>query len=462
MANANKENSVIWLLYLVIIISYYMIFLQYWFLKLTGGFVIRIWIPNLVILFAVFIKYRAIMPSRGPWFIFKTDYASPIFAILIVLALWDGISLFSHDYGMWYIGKHMLVSFSPVCLFFAIVILVRNDTTIYRILALVFFVGVINVLQVEFRDWSGDPSFSALTTSTGVKYEYGEDPCRVVLKHSSDILRHGKEGFGMNTYSRWLMVLPLIGYFMGSRISRRRWKIYYYSSACLIFYGLVVAMTRAAFIGLACGTLMFFLLYSRLWSRKKVLRVAAIYIFLAAVMIHNYPGVTIRMLRLAYAIPILSHSSYIKNKLLDYGMHPGHLGSGGGWEDPHLSRFGDSFELFSKSPIFGVGWIKQYQINEHNWFIQQLVIYGGVSFVLIIILNAAIAFRIWKVLRKELFRDPANAELGILLFSCVIAAQVYLNASPGENSNIWIIFALGIAWTRNTYKKQQAYIKPRG
>ena len=218
-----------------------------------------------------------------------------------------------------------------------------------------------------------------------------------------------------------------------------------------------MVMTRAALFGTAAAFFVSFMLQSYRWSIRKIIFTGLILLLISGIVISQSKGMTIRMLKLAMTIPALNDSNYIREKLYSYGMHEGHML--GIWDDPHFARFGPSFQLLSESPIFGVGWKKQYQVNEHNWYIQQIVIYGIVTFILILVFFSSLVFRMWRVLRMELRRDSPDAGFGILVFACVIGSLVYLNASPGENMQFWVIFGLGSAWARNTYERQQRYRK---
>ncbi len=451
-----KEPGIILLLYLVVVLSYYTVFEQYWFLKLTNGYLIKVWIPNLLIISVVFIKYEVIDKRHRPPFTIKRDYAYPLYVILFVLAVWDLIALYGHNQGAWYIGKYGLVSFSPVLLCVAIIILARNDMIIQRILFLIFLFGIVNVLDVELRYLSGDDYTDPLTMSTGLQIGgYGESS-KISLSNAEDLIRHGKVAIGVNTYASWLMALPIVGYYFGKKSSNYILKCFYYLSAIFIFYAVLAAMTRAAILALFAGMIVFFFLDIFRSSKVKALRSILVVFVIIGIVISYNPGATIRFLILAFSTPAGLDSTYIEDRLFKYGMSQTHIDMSRSSKDPHLQRFGRSLSLLKDSPIIGVGWSRQYSVNEHNWFLQQLVIYGVLSFLISTMYFLSMIYKIWKVLKKSLYLKYSNSSLGILLFSCVIASLVYLNASPGINMNFWIIFGLAIAWARNTYEIQHA------
>lgn len=454
MKRPTQESGIIWLLYVVIILAYYMVVQHYWFLKLTGGYLIKIWIPNVVIILAIFMKYEVIDSGGKSPFMFKRDYAYPLYVILLILGVWNLISLFSHDEGLWYVGKYALVTFSPVCVWASIVILIRKNSLIYRVLALIFLFGLINAVQVEIESILGYDSFESLKLSTGQTIEAGSGS-PLSLVHSADLLRHGKKALGVNTYASWLMVLPLVGYVLGRRSSRMYLKAYYYVSSLFISYAIVATMTRGAFIGLIVGILIFSWFMARARSKTKALSFFVVAAFSLVILMHHNPGLTIRIYRLAISLPILSEVPYFKERLIDYGVHPDLVANAAEFDDQHFKRTGPSYDLLRQNMLFGAGWKMQFSVNEHNWYLRHAVVYGGISFLLLLIFFGTMVSRIWKVLKRELRNGSSDDSLGILMFSCVIASLVYLMVTPSEIMNFWILFGLAIAWARNAFERQK-------
>jgi len=453
MKGRKQESGIIWLLYVFSIMAYYLIVQQYWFLRLTGGFLVKIWVGNVLMLSLVFIRLKILDSERKAPLKFGVDYTYPLILLLLIWAMWDCIALYSHGRVAKIVLKYMLVSFSPACIFLSIIILLREDAFIVRLLKLIFFVGLLNAIGVELR-FSSDPYFSPLKISTGAVYEFGGG-ASINLLLGENLSRHGKELVGVNTYASWLMSLPLVGYFLGTESNRRYFKWLYYLSSVFILYAINMAATRAVFFGMFVGFLVFVWFNRRLWSARRAMFIVVSLIIVTVSTMWYSNAMTIRLLELATRIPVLSQNDYIRSKLGSYGMSEGHMGKGT-WDDPHFGRFSAVFGYISKSPLFGVGWKKQYEINEHNWYIQQLAIYGGITFILIILFFSSLLYRIWKVLRMEMVRGSPNASIGILLFSLIIGALVYLNASPGENMHIWVLLGLGVAWSRNAFERQRA------
>ena len=447
MTGSNKTPAIIIILYIVILVSYFMVFQQYWFMKLLGGTVIRIWIPNLLILCLVGIRYA--ITNRGPVFSVKKDLIYPLKVTLMILLIWDSFALRYHDEGLWYVGKMMLVSFSPICLAIAIVLLVRNDFVLNRILGLLFFCGLLMTLNVELRFLSGDPSFETLVTSHGYEIETYEE--KLLLAGSEGIYRHGEQALGINTYAAMLIPLPLIGFYLSQRSSKRLIRFYYYFSSLFFFYAISVTMSRAAFIANTISAVVFFLLRYLRSSKIKFMAYSLIVFLIFNFMLLGFPGMKIRLFKMFAAAPVLSDVEYVYSKLYDYGVREKQ------YFEPHFGRFGSSYDFIKESPIFGVGWTRQYLVNEHNHYVQQAAIYGLISVAIYITFFITMVCLTWTVLKRMLRGDSSDASLGTLLFACTIAFLFYLNASPGENLYVWVLFGLNIAWTKYTHEKERSY-----
>ncbi len=412
-------------------------------MKLLYGYVIKVWIPNLLIIAAVIIKY--FMENKDHSFSFKRDFTYPLWITLLMLFIWDLIALYSHGEGLWYIGKYALAKYSPIALFISIIILVKSDSILNKILALLFLSGLMMAVNTELRYLSGDASFETLITMHGDVYEEYDKASAVNLAYSQSIYRHGEEVLGQNTYAAMLIPLPLIGFYLGQRSSKILLKWYYYLSSTFLFYAIIATISRAAFIALVIGILVMIFLEGRKSSKIKSLIILAFFCLIIFYILSYQIGLLVRLLQMIAALPMFSESQFVLNKLYDLGYR------GKEFSDPHIERIGSSFGLFKENPFFGVGWPRQYEVNEHNHYIQQTVIYGLISSFIYIIFLAIMVSKIFGVLGKTLRYNSSGASLGVLLFASTIAYLTYLNAAPGESPYCWILFGLTLAWSRYTY-----------
>ena len=226
-------------------------------------------------------------------------------------------------------------------------------------------------------------------------------------------------------------------------------KYFYYASSLFISYAVLATMSRAAFIALIVGLLLF------LWytSQKKYFTFIILIMGFIGIVWQNF-GVLLRIVGPLASAENFSELRFITDIALKYNLYSA--------KDPHMTIILESFSAFSESPLFGVGMNKMMIVNEHNRYIEILATNGLAGFIPYMALIITMIFISRKILLKEIKNNSQDKEIGVILFAGLISFVFYMNAAPSEFYFYWIWFALVIAWVRNCSRDQyyrQRYLK---
>src|SRR3989304_1544911 len=134
-------------LYLVIVVSYFMVLAHKYLFDIHGG-IIRTWIPTALLLFILSLKY--FMVSTSFKISLKRDALYRIKLILFIYMITFFLTLSTHSGGLHYIAKYAVQLYSPVALFMLIVLLAKDNFIIRKILILLFLVGVVWSATIEY------------------------------------------------------------------------------------------------------------------------------------------------------------------------------------------------------------------------------------------------------------------------------------------------------------------------
>ena len=413
-------NLINTLIAMVIVINYFDIYFHHWFVKLLGGVRIKLWLPSALLLFFIAmhraVKVRPLTIKRDSIYSIK---------ILCFLYFFIGfISLVAHDGGMWYLGKYSLFMFMPVVLFGIIIAWFNDNEYIKWVLQLLFVGGLIISLYVEYLYFVGSGFVDSIVYESTL----------------GGIYRHGMPGLGVNTYAAMLPPLVLVGLYMALN-SRSLLKYFYYASSLFISYAVLATMSRAAFIALIVGLLLF------LWygSHKKYSTYIILIMMFFGIIWKNF-SVLLRMVGSMASAEIFSGSEFLIDTVLKYNIYSA--------KDPHIALISRSTSAFLESPLFGVGMNEMMIINEHNRYVELLATNGLAGFIPYVALIITMIFISRKILLKEIKNNSQDKEIGVILFAGLISFVFYMNAAPSEFYFYWIWFALVIAWVRNCNRAQ--------
>ena len=424
-------NLINTLIAIIIVMNYFHIYFHLWFVELLGGVIIKLWLPSALLLFFIAMQ-RAV---TGRPLTFKKDSIYSIKVLCFFYFIFGSISLVAHGEGMWYLGKNSLFMFMPVVLFGIIIAWFNDNEYIKRVLQILFVGGLIMSLYVEYLFFTGSSNFEIMEPLLRA----GDSG--VFKSALGGHFRHGMPGLGINTYAGMLPPLVLVGLYMALN-STSLLKYFYYAASLFISYAVLETMSRAAFIALIVGLLLF------LWytSEKKYFTyIILIMAFISIVWLKV--GVLLRVVGLLSSSEIFSESKYITDIALKYDVYTT-------VEDQHITLISRSTSAFLENPFFGVGMNEMMIINEHNRYVELLATNGLAGFIPFVALIITMIFISRKILLKEIKNNSQDKEIGVILFAGLISFVFYMNAAPSEFYFYWIWFALVIAWVRNCNRAQ--------
>ncbi len=435
MYSKSKVDNDVRFLYLVIVVSYFMILAHKYLFEFHGG-QLRTWLPTALIGFFLAIKH--FMTSNSTKISLKVDTIYTIKIMLILYIVFGLNSLFIHGAGVQYMGKYALHMYSPVVLFMLIVFLVRSNDTINRILLLLFWGGVIFALATEYGILSGKTALEGSTFAVGESMDL--------------VTRHGSSNIGINTYAAMMIPLPLIGLYLGGKANGVLLKCLYYFAAVFLLFALVMTISRAAIISFVVGIsvmLWYNFLYRPQKLTKKIKYAASVILILAVLsfIIASNKGIIVRFVMFFAQFETFASSVLLQDTILNYGIRV--------QEDEHLGSIEESLFLFKENPIVGVGFHKMEEVNEHNYFIRAIATNGVLSFASFILFLASMVVIARKTMLKSVHRNPSEVNMGILIYAGLIAFIFYLNAAPSEFYFYWIWFGLTAAWIRNSTRREK-------
>lgn len=424
-------------LYFVVVASYFMIIAHKYFFEIHGG-LIRTWFPTALLLFVLAIKHFMAAKSYNPSI--KVDEIYSVKIILLLYSVFWLIALNAHGEGIHYIAKYSLQLYSPVVLSMLIVMLVKSNLVLERIMALLFFVGVIWAISIEYGYFFGSEG----SVMDEVTFSSGE---------AADLtIRHGSFGFGVNTYAAMLIPLPLVGLYLKERAKNFIKKIFYYILSIFLIAAIFMTISRAAILSILIG-IFTLLWYKFIYSPKKfkhIITLFLIFITLFTVIISNVEIIP-RFLMMFAQFDILANSEYIQDKIFTYGLRV--------QREERFEIISDSLSHVAENPIFGVGFNKIFNetedVYEHNYYVRLIAANGIMCFISFIAFLISLTVITRKAVLKNLSRNTTEKEMGILLFAGLLAFIFYLNAAPSEFYFYWIWFGLTAAWVRNSAHKDR-------
>ena len=425
-------NAINILVVAVVMINYFSLYNHYWFVNMMGGYVFKLWLFPFSLL--LFISMRIFITGQNIFIKKDNLYAVKVLGIIYFLL---GLNtLIAHNQGLWYIGKYALLMFMPVVLFSIIIARFRDNYNIRCVVIALFIGGLLMAAYVEILYATGNLDFKSLSTNVGERGFSGEGLLYYASQFEEGVVRRGMPGVGINAYAVLLMPLIFVGMYLALD-ARGVMHYVYYICTGFLFYAITTTLSRTVLASVLIGMVVF-LLYHR-----KIRLILILCIFVLFVVYWKW-ALIIRTLQLLIQLQLIPGSEF----LIEHVNTQGDL-------DSHISSVTESIAAFLSHPIFGAGMDKMMEINEHNRYLEVLGTHGLFGFIPYVGFIAAIFIAARKRVRMEWRKKGSNWELGVSLYSGLVAFIIYLNAESSESYFFWIWFGLVCAWTRNCYYEDQ-------
>jgi len=422
----------------VAILLYFDIVNHYWFVKLLGGYLIRIWVPPFLLFLFVLIQ----MMVKGANIFSMRPINVPLFfyALFGLAAMLFNESLFGAI-------KYYLIMIAPVWFYAVLTDGLKDNMDVARMMKVLFFCGFLFCIQTAYyRIQSAEtpiPEQDIVISAGNVIGFGGVTPAKV--KKGESFVEHSRGILNVEHGNYCGMLTPLVLFGLMSFVcSRGRTRFFYLVVSFLMLAQIIDTMSRVGMVTVAVGI---FILGWYIFQYKKRERLKIIitlsFIITAAIaylIAFDKMAAVIRFLDL---VPMFELPSFLREYK---GLLP-HVDV----VDPHIATMGESFKTFLASPLFGSGFVfKGEGTQELNRYLFILASAGIFTFISYILFFWGLIVSIRKTMLN--FRPLKSYELnyGYLFFAFGIAFLLKFSNQGQELFYYWIIFAIASAWVRNT------------
>jgi len=422
---------------------------QVWFLSLLGGWLIKIWVPPLLLFLFVFVK-KLKTGKR----LFEVNFLN---VSLFFYCLFGLVAMLRSESSPYLAIKYYLIMVAPVWCYYVIYECFRDNRDIVRMLYVLLLCTILVSLYTIYLGWldvySPESILREIRTSQGnivgiggIAY-YAE---RGTIEYS--------RGFSIYEHGKYCAFLSLFIYFSVVYFfnSVKRWKHIYLAVSIFFLYQIVHSLARVGIISFLAGyvVLLFCLYRYREADRRKLLlfSLGSSVVFLAIVASNVI--VVRRFLQLLNVLDIGVLNQYLETFDI-YNF------SSVQFEDPHIRSSRDSLKAILERPWLGNGFsFAEYTLREHNRYLFILVSAG--LFTLVPYALFFIAQTTQTIQRANFFFPVRQGDInyGHFFAACAIMYSVKLLNQAGELFYYWIVFGMAAAWIRNN--RQSRIIEENG
>jgi hypothetical protein len=422
----------------VILFLYFDLSTQLWFLKLSGGHLLRIWIPPLILFVAhVCVKlWKSEMPIPLDW---QT-------IMLAVYAIAGLITLFLNE-EPYYALKYWIIMVAPIWIYFVILDTCGKPARIELILKYLFFSGFALIFYTTYLQWlsadnPGDVIREVTTSSGQVIQIAGES----FYKEKGIEYSRGFLLYSCSQYSGILLFPSLYGVYFFSLNSRTRMRWVFLLISLLMISQIINTLSRTDFAVVGTGLIMLWgsLVYEGTIQKKKL---ALVFLLLFAgigfYVLFFKPILIGRILQMFTFLGIKSFNTY----LLSRGVMPeAHINT----PDPHIVSAMVSLHTLMKNPLQGCGFTyAEQQVGELNRYLFILISSGVVTFLAYALFWCSLIYSIGSTMIKTK-RARLSPQLGPYAMACCTALMIKFIYVGLEVFYYWIIGSLAMAWVYAT------------
>lgn len=428
----------------VIVFLYFELATNLLFLKLTGGYLIKVWIPPLLLFIYAFSK--KIMSGNSVLSI------SLLNLMLLLSYSIFGLIAMLYNETLYFAIKYYLIMIAPIGLYFVIIESFKDNRDINLLIKILYFCGFLLSIYTFYIQWiagisSGEITYSIITSAGN----------EVSLSEASFGTK--EEGFsrGLNNYEAGKycgMLAPFVLYSILLYFkSNKNTKYIYLVISFVMLYQFLQASSRSALLAISAGTVILLVCLYRddKKIRSKIVLFSFFIILAGITYLYNYFHVILRFLALFnfLGIPTLNDFLYI------YGLYT--TPSGAIAFDPHYVSIFESIEAFLQSPFLGSGYIfTEHVLREHNRYLFILASSGLLTLIPYVLFFTGLTFLTGKAIKKYSRLNSPMVNYGYLFYACNISFLVKLMNEGMEAFYYWIFFAFATAWIRNCKREQSA------
>jgi hypothetical protein len=423
----------------IILFLYFDLSTQLWFLKLSGGHLLRIWIPPLILFVAlVCVKlWKSDMPI-------PLDWQTVMLAVYAIVSL---MTLFANE-EPYYALKYWLIMVAPIWIYFVILDTCGKSAHIERILKCLFFGGFALILYTVYLQWlnvnnPGDVIREVTTRSGQVIQIAGES----FYKEKGTEYSRGFLPYSCSQYSGILLFPCLYGiyFFLNSR-TWMRWLFLLIS--LLMISQIINTLSRTDFAVVGTGLIILWgsLAYEGTIEKK---RLALVFLLLFAgigfYIVFFKPILIGRILQMFTFLGIKSLNTHL---LVEGFMPEAHINM----PDPHIVSAMASIQALMENPIQGLGFTyAEQQVGELNRYLFILISSGVVTFLAYTLFWCGLIYSIGRAMIKTK-RARLSPQLGPYVMACCIALMLKFIYVGLEVFYYWIIGSLAMAWVYSIVK----------
>ena len=445
------DRYTVWPIIILCLIMYFDTLDQYWFIKMLDGYVIKIWLPP-VLMFSAF-YCRRLVQGRLKYPVRNT---TPLTMMIGAYIFAGSLSLLFHE-TPYYIGKYGLMMFAPFTLYFVIVYGFRDNRNIESLVKLLFVFGVIYSLfslflfyyvgaeawQIETiqKKFMLSDSTAAFNPNTHATF-YSD-------KLKEYIIRVGPPGIDEPKFGAMLGPLVLAGIYYAMNSTHRIYRVLYSAGAILLTISVFATLARSSIGALFAGLLCFFLI-----QKNKISGIATgllVFILVVVIMI-SVPGALDRILQLMGNFSFLAEMEMVDELIKDREVYMR--------VDGHVESYGVGFRLLRDAPFGGLLGIGMTEFDNifgpgnrftvpHSRYMKILDTAGSLALIPYIGFIVLLMYISWRTIKEEDKLINGN-DLGRVLLSAVVLLAVRLNNQGMESYYYWIFFGLMAAWIRNS------------
>ena len=427
----------------VTIFLYFDLSIDLVFLQLIGGYLIKVWVPPLILL--SMLLFRKAMGKDS------SSLNLNISNLMLFLYALFGLTAMLYHHEVLLMIKYYLIMIAPVWFYYVLTRTLNNNRDVELMLKVIFACCVFYSFETTYLNflYLSNPAltFELKTSAGNVVGGSGFSE----LKIQGDMI---SRGFFLVENSRYCgMLLPgvLFGILLFV-ISNAKIRYLYILLSMFMIMTMLIGMSRsgiaAAFVGVAV-LLWSLIRYSNIKKSIILLYSSLIILGLAAYFITAEKNTQIRFAQIIHAADI----EFVSDFLNAYDLIDSNLAA---IEDPHIQTISQSFEAFLDNPIMGAGYTYvNEQIQEHNRYLFILASSGILAFLAYVVFFVTQTAVTGKMLQKYARSDDPMIKYGYLYYACNIMVLVKLMVEGPEGFYYWIIFALSSAWARNLNRDQR-------
>jgi hypothetical protein len=423
----------------VILFLYFDLSTQHWFLQLTGGHLLRIWIPPLVF-------FAAIFGGR----LWKRELPIPLDWQTILIAVYGTASLItlSLNETPFAAGKYWLIMIAPVWMYFVILDSCDGSARIESVLKWLFLGGFLLILYTLFLQGlivsNPDAIPLEMTTRSGQVIPIAGE---AFYKEKGIDYSRGFLLYSCGHYGGILLFPFLFGVFQFFR--NGTWLRWSFLAISLIMSSQIInTLSRTDIVAMSVGLIV---LWGALAYEGKSSKGQRRFVFLSVFTGLILYTVLFKPFLLGRFLQLLTFLDYepVNQYIVSMQIVPSHHVTA---SDPHIVSAISSLQAFIERPLMGWGFsFTEQHLHELNRYLFILVSTGVLTFSAYVFFWAGILLSLGRSLIKAR-HSSETPTLATYFISCIAMLGIKFAYVGMETFYYWIIGSLAMAWVYTTEK----------